>query len=146
MEVLVRPARKSKDADAIRVMFEQFASGRECRAGELVGTLFRSVKKDPDSRLLLVAEREGEYQGFLYAMRQYELDLFDDSTVWIVHYVYGRNVIQAFLRYMNRHVLVVGEKMLVSARAAARGKSLERIFSRAGLEQVSTIWGAQKRE
>jgi len=145
MNVLVRPARKSKDVEGITAMFRQFMGDRKGGESQLIGSLFRSVKKAPSNNVFLVAEWDGAYQGLLYAIRTHELDLFEDATVWNVHYVYGRNVIRAFLRYMYGKVLLPGEYMLLTARMVAGGDSLEKVYERAGMELVATVWATQRK-
>jgi len=141
MKILVRPAKKSKDAAVIRAMMEHFAGSRPVGSERLVASMFRGVKRDGANHVFLVAESEaGDTRGFLYGIRLHELDLFQDATVWNVHYVYGVGVIQAFLRYMHERVLSEGEYLLATARLGAGGERLEKVFERAGMTRAMSVW------
>jgi len=109
----------------------------------VVSRMFRTRKKDPENTCLLVAEDGYQCVGVLFATRRPELDLFENSAHWVVHYLYGFHAARPLLTHLREYVCRPDESVLVVARDAARGATLSALYARLGFERVMTVWQSQ---
>ena len=137
--IAVRPA-LHKDAPSIVRVIMHTQGAHVSRRGTIpmVERMLNAAKRR-DDYCVWVAERAGEVAGFMSAVHMMRQNLWEDSWIWQIEHLIGRNVLKPLLSELRRIAGATPVWIPVWWQDHPRAGALNAVLSRMGFTEVGAI-------